>query len=212
MASSGGGGGARGGPSSTGSGSRASSSSASRSSTTRTVTSASQSRYSSGLAKYNGPTSLTNLAPGSRAVFVPTGDNYFVWFVLINGNVEEYGKETDDVPLDKDDLPPGCTLANTTSDPTRFGTNDTSTIDRGYLLETHTYTIDDVDITCAPVDITMADSDDDPVGDLAKIYLGIMLSLAGIAFVFLLAMAVCRVKKLMKKIRNTQTRIIAEPS
>lgn len=165
-ASSGGGasGGARGG-SSVSSSSRASSSSSSSpssssragtSTTTKTVSSASQSRYSSGLSKYRGPIGATNLASGSRAVFVPTGNNYFIWFLLVNGDVEEYGNENDDVSIDMNDLPPGCTTANGTSS----STNGTVTYDQQYLEQTHTYSIDDLDITCGPVDITTADDDE----------------------------------------------------
>ncbi len=156
------GGGARGGGgSSVSSSSRASGSSSSTSragatTTTRTVTSASQSRFSSGLGKYNGPVSATNLASGTRAVFVPTGNNYFVWFFLVNGDVEEYGNENDDVAIDENDLPPGCTMANGTS----TSTNGTATYDQQYLEQSHTYMIDDFEITCGPIDITLADGEE----------------------------------------------------
>lgn len=96
-AASGGGGGARGGGSvSSGSRPASGSSTPSRASSTpsRVVTSASQSRYSSGLSKYRGPVGATNLKPGSRAVFVPTGNNYYLWFLLTDNDVEEYGDET----------------------------------------------------------------------------------------------------------------------
>lgn len=196
-ASSGGGGasgGGRGGGSVSSSSRASSSSSSSRagtSTTTKTVTSASQSRYSSGLSKYKGPIGATNLASGSRAVFVPTGNNYFIWFLLVNGDVEEYGNEIDDVSVDMNDLPPGCTIANSTS----ASTNSTATYDQQYLEQTHTYSIDDLDITCGPVDITTADDNKESsslsVGALFGIIVGSVVGFIVVVALLCLSCKIC---------------------
>ena len=129
---------------------------------------------------------MTNLKPGSRAVFVPTGNNYYLWFLLTNNDVEEYGDESDNVSIDRDNLPPGCTLANATTIPT----NGTATYDTQFLQQTHTYEIDDLNITCGPVDITTADASDSGLSG-AVIFAIVLGSLAGAFVVVVLLMCGC---------------------
>lgn len=73
-------------------------------------------------------------------------------------------------------------------------TNGTATYDQQYLEQTHTYSIDDLDITCGPVDITTADDNKDSSSLSAGALFGIIFGSA-IGFIVVVALLCLSCKK-----------------
>lgn len=119
------------------------------------MTSASSSIYGPGLIQYRGP--IGNYPAGTRAAYVYPGSYYYYgypWLLLYGSDdISEYQQSDAGIPIDTNNLPPGCELTNqTAASPNNETLLHAETV--SFWMQPVVYNIGNESIACESVDIT----------------------------------------------------------